>query len=252
MRIRIDFETSGTLDVPYRQFENLQGLVFTLLSKYENISWLHNEGTKEKRVYKPLCYSHFIGNRKALKHNWRYFGNFSLFISSPLPAIILSIEKLIKERAYFRFCNKTIVAINYEIIDTETVKSNTFTTLSPIVCSTPITLTSGKIYQKFLNAFDSDFSRILQANLQNKAKAFYNLNLNGTFKIIPEFDESEVKNKFHLYNYKNSVIKAMSGRYRINADSEYIYVANNCGLGSRNALGFGLINILGEQTNAEN
>lgn len=246
MRIKIDFETSGVMDIPYRQFENLQGLVMSLLSKYDNVNWLHNEGLKEKRIYKPLCYSHFIGNRKALKHNWRYFGNFSLFISSPIPDIILSIEKLLKERAYFRFCNKTIVSINYEIIETENVKSHTFTTLSPIVCSTPITLTSGKIYQKFLDAYDADFSRIMQENLKNKAKAFYNLDLNGKFEIIPEFDKAVVNSKFHLYNYKNSVIKAMSGRYRINADAGYLYVANNCGLGSRNALGFGLINILGE------
>jgi len=242
MRIKITFDFPDSLKLPYRHFEDLQKLVYELLADYADVGWLHNEGVEyNKRKYKPLVYSHLIGKRQALKNNWEYYPEVSLYISSPLPAIIEAIEKRIKQKAYYRFCGKTFVIAKYELLDSEIVNSKTIRTLSPIVCSTPILLTNGKIFQKYVNAFEYDFSRIIQENLQNKAKAFYNLNLNGKFEIKPLFDFNSQKNYNHLFYYKTSVIKGWNGKFEITGSSDYIYVAQNCGIGSKNAQGFGMI-----------
>ena len=242
MRIKLTFDFNGKLIIPFRFLEDYQTFIYELLQNYSGKDWLHNEGMNNGgRSYKSLVYSHIYGAREIKKYSIMYHAPIHIWIASPYPKLINSIQELIDKRAYFRFFNQTVVVKNYEIEEIEEIKSNTFKTLSPIVVSKPIRLYNGKFNTNYLSAFSNEFSRIAQENLIRKAKSFYDMNLNGYFNIIPKFNSNDYQKCF---TYKNTIIKGWVGMFQIIGSKEYLYVAANCGLGSKNAQGFGLIDII--------
>lgn len=243
MRIEMNFDFPGELKVPYKYFEQLQQLVYELLHQFPDVSWLHNEGVEfGKRSYKPLVYSHLHGARWTQKYNWVYQAPITLYVASPLPRLIEAIQKQLNNRAYYRFCGKTLASTNCKVTETQTAKSNVLVrTLSPIVVNRPIMLTNGKIYQQYVNAFEQDFNRIIKQNLENKSEAFYNVKLDSECHFEPQFtDNSYCK----TYYYKGTAIKAWTGKYKFTGNTDYLHTALECGVGAKNAQGFGMIEIV--------
>ncbi len=58
------------------------------------------------------------------------------------------------------------------------------------------------------------------------------------FKISPE----KVSNRnHHVICFKDTVVKAWSGLYKIEGSDELMRIAFDCGLGAKNSQGFGMI-----------
>ena len=138
--------------------------------------------------------------------------------------------------------NNVRVNVSASVKAKQNITSDTviFRTLSPITEYSTLELPNGKKLTHYYCPMEEQFSELIFNNLNSK----YHI-LNGeyspehVFKIFPAG-----KCREHIIVYKDTVIKAWSGTYKMIAHPKLIEVALNCGLGAKSSQGFGCIEIV--------
>lgn len=112
-------------------------------------------------------------------------------------------------------------------------------TLSPVVAYSTMLRPEGIKYTCFFQPGESEFSRLVNENLRKKYQALYGA-------VSPE-GEVEIKSlrqpKLQIIKYKNFVIKSYSGTFAMSGPAPLIQLAVDAGLGAKNSMGFGLLEI---------
>jgi len=215
---------------------------------------LHNQGSRfEKRQFKLFTFSRLFGSFDRRASNIAFRGPLYLWLASPLVKILESFASHLIKKGKVKVGNSYLQPASVEVSFDEQFKSPVLVrTLSPITVYSTLRTADGRHKTYYYSPFEEDFSRLIEENLlkkrtilkNNLSQANFdetvlsNANKTEAFKIRPE----KVSNRNqHILFFKGTIIKAWSGLYRLEGSPELIKIAFDCGLGSKNSQGFGMI-----------
>jgi CRISPR-associated endoribonuclease Cas6 len=204
---------------------------------------LHNEGSKfEKRHFKLFTFSRLLGRFEPRGRGIAFKGPISLWIASPLVKILESFASHLVKKGKVKLGDSYLRPTGVEVsFAEEPANSVMVRTLSPITAYSTLRAGDGKKKTYYYSPFEAEFSKLIGENLLKKYTFLNNRPPPGndqSFTIKPE----KVSNRNqHIIMFKDTVIKAWSGIYRLEGSPELIQIAFDTGLGSKNSQGFGMI-----------
>jgi len=267
MRIRIEFTSENDIIVPIHYNFVLQGFIYKNIFPPILADELHNAGFKSKsnREYKLFVFSKIYSSNKKMvidkrNKNINFGKQIYIFISSPFEdmsqLILTQIKSLSNLSNPLELNANKIDIFKYDsenfVINKSTKKELLFRPLSPITIYSTLKNEFGNSKTYYYNPHEIEFSQMMFENAKRKFEAYFsqlsdedkkNISLDTIFAkdfvIIPKYFDN--KKNMHIIYYKDKVVKAYSGIFTLKADGVLIDFILKAGLGSRNSLGFGMI-----------
>lgn len=241
MQIKLTLSSSQSyIQLPIHYNGLIQaGIYHTLDPSFAH--FLHNHAYQiDNRKFPLFSFSQLYGKYEINKEvgHIRFFGPVTLNITSPVKEFVDGMSKLFLQNG-FRIGNQILSVDGIEMKVNE-VKGDSIVvkTLSPIVTYSTLYHADGRKYTLYHHPKDKEFSQIATNNLLRKARILYGEEVEfGEFQIQP------IGNQFKqsIVFFKNTVIKGYSGRFKLIGDTRLLKTALDAALGSKNALGFGMI-----------
>lgn len=248
MRLVIKFEPeNGYLKLPVNYNHILQGFILRTLKK-GLADWVHNEGyTYGKRRFKLYTFSRLFADEKKYDPESKtitFGGQIILKLSSVdveilenFAAYLVKEGRIVLNRTKCIF-NSIEVERPFEVNGPVRIK-----TLSPITVYRTLYTSEGTRKTYYYTPFEKEFGELIMDNLRRKAKAYFGdkkiPELEGYIKPVRVTKRHEIITKF-----KGTIIKAWSGIYELHLPEPWFMLAYNAGLGTKNSLGFGMIDVM--------
>jgi CRISPR-associated endoribonuclease Cas6 len=242
MRCRISVRKISPESLHYDYQYGLASMLYSKLA-ISNIE-LANE-IHSKKGFKFYTFSNFILEDRIPEKSGLNFRKAHFFLSSPDTEFVRSFaEGLLLEPEFFLGNSKNKISFIIERIEVlPTLKfSDTckFRTLSPIYLKT-LRKQEGRLVEFDLYPKDSKFHENLHKNLLARYEEFYGLEIDkDIFEIIdiPSFKPKRVKVE---NNYRRCSLMDL----HLAANPKLMQFAYDAGLGEKNAMGFGCVDVLG-------
>lgn len=246
MRLKLVFSVREGLEIPIHYNHIVQKNIYDTLTP-EYAKFLHEEGYKANgRSYKLFTFSKLvIENKTILDDKIRIEpGEVFLTVSSIDERFVFALIDGIINKRYFQFENRALKIKAVYARKELKAKKLVALTISPIV------VTKGGDRKKQFYSIDDDlFTEKIKENLLRKYLAFYGENYSGEL-IIEILDRNRVKKVIDCY--KKYPYEAYLGGFIIKGEKDIINVAYSCGLGDKNAQGFGCIEKIDEINKLDN
>lgn len=254
MRLLIDLSsldnTPITLPIHYNHM--VQSAIYATLDN-NFAGFLHDTGFEGGgRRFKLFTFSRLMGVYRfnAATGEITYTSPLKLIVSSPVEKFCESLVNGLLTKNTLRIGPATFhlqsVRVDRPLITEEVNELNDeqiqirVKTLSPVVVYSTLFRPEGSKYTCYFQPGDSDFSRLAAENLRKKYQAIYGIKPpEGEIHIKPLYQP-----KLQIIKYKNFVIKGYSGVLSISGPAPLLQVAMDAGLGAKNSMGFGLIEII--------
>jgi CRISPR-associated endoribonuclease Cas6 len=230
---------------------------------------LHDRGAKfEKRQFRLFTFSRLSGRFKLQDRFISFKGPIFLWVASPMVQILESFASHIIKKGKVKLGNSYLQPTSVEVsLDEQFTGQILVRTLSPITAYSTLQTSDGRRKTYYYSPFEQDFCRLIQENLFKKWTALqnglYGAGLSGSAdknlaegkNSLSEENQSDRKSvlsfkiwrekvsnrNHHILSFKDTIIKAWSGLYRLEGSEELMRVAFDCGLGAKNSQGFGMI-----------
>lgn len=206
--------------------------------------FLHEKGYVDgSRSFKLFSFSLLQGTYQMnrAKKTIAFERDINLTVSSPLPDFCQSLLNILLTRGclYLGARELEIERINVRQFH---VKENQVSvrTLSPTALYSTLFRPDGRKYTAYFQPGEPDYSRLFNENLHKKYRAFFGLE-GPTGKVVVR---SLGLQKLRIINYKDTVIKAYSGKLFLKGPKELLQLAIDGGIGSKNSQGFGCVEML--------
>lgn len=245
MRITIEFSSNGEIRLPIHYNHILQGFLYKNLSDKDYRNFLHQQGYwVDNKQFKLFTYSRLQGQFKMYQkeNEIGFFPPFKLVVSSAVEQFITDLaETLIKTD--FNIMGKQRAEVSSISVHKNPAFSDRVQVkmLSPMVAYSTV-MDEGKKRTEYYSPWQTRFSEIAKENLLRKYEILYgDRPENQEFKITPNGMQEQ---KFaRIINYKGTYIKSYAGIYWLKGNPELIGVAYDTGLGSKNSMGFGCMEV---------
>lgn len=242
MRLKISFSHAGSLLLPRHYQSALQGMVYAMIGDKKIQKFLHDEGFPwEKRRFKPLVYSWLQGTYRLQEGSIRFESPVELYLSSCWEPLVQALSYSLVDGSLNLAGQSLTVNSLHMIPEPEfTDEDMIVRTLSPITMYSTLHTAEGRKVTHYYDVRDQQFSELIRKNLVKKARAMYNLDLQDRpFQLEPvgRVDPRQQKS----IRYRNFLIKAWHGTFRMRGDKELKRVAYQVGLGGKNTQGFGMV-----------
>ncbi len=228
MRIRLKLRTNKNTIIPYNYQYHIASAIYNLINyvdpKFTEI--IHN-----KQTYKFFTFSELLIKNREIKKEGILTkdGLTYLFISSPNEIFIKNIVKSLLEKNKFR--------INYVLFDVEEIKFCEIPKkISELKTISPIYVSKREGNRKIdLYPNNSKFFENLKKNLEKKYTEYFGKEPKGSIEIeVIDFIKKRIK-------IKNFYYRCSHMKFKIYGDKKLIMFGYECGFGSRNSLGFGMV-----------
>jgi CRISPR-associated endoribonuclease Cas6 len=225
----------------------IQKTIYKILDS-EYAAQLHDGGYEYKnKVFKMFNFSKMVIENKTISKNiiTIHKGKVELTISSIDDIFIFNIiSSLIKEKQLQFDEGKLIIDSIYSKKQLNKNRAAVLTT-SPVVVTKSL---SGRTTE-FHNPKEREFLVSIKNNLLSKYKAFYGEEYMGELDV-QILDKNKIRKK--VDRYKNWIYEAYLGGFIIEGDKQVVELAYSCGLGSKNAQGFGAVETFKDLNNLDN
>ena len=238
MQIKLSFISDKDIILPIHYNNILQGFIYNNMNE-RLADFLHEKGFDFKgRNFKFFSFSRILTRGEKEGRSLNFGRTIDFVVSSPLEEFCQSVsnnmlfsDKLRIGRNYVRFKN-------LEVLDS-LVEGNSLivSTLSPIVTYSTFIKPNGKKYTQYFRTDNENFHKLVRENLLKKYNIFYQENLEDidfSLELIGE----EMTN---LVYYKKTIVKGISGKFKLEGEKKALELALSTGLGSKNSQGFGLV-----------
>jgi len=247
MRIKIELFSEKKVVLYPGFFEQIQGFVYRNI-KPSDAGWLHDRGYQYgKRQYKLFCFSSIIEKGIYLKKEKKFLfpNKVSIIISSPITWLLEDIAVSLIKSKDVRLGENILQVISIDVykridIDSDSIKVKA---LTPIEVHSTLKKPDGKKLTYYYSPFEEEFSEQINMNLKRKWEAFYKQPAPYNLSIKPLFRGNKYE-KIICYGREKIVIKGWQGRYLLTGEIPFLEFAYDCGIGSRNSQGFGMIEII--------
>ena len=239
MRIKITLKGKDNLEIPYNYNYALSSLIYNTIADSNLAEKLHSSDS-----FKFFTLSQLKVKQPKFNKNGIIAPNgiFSFYLSSPNDKLIQNLTQGFLEKEII-FLNEKMNTINVELIKTPDFSDKVrFNTLSPIIIRSKREI-DGKIRIWDLPPSD-DFFKGIENNLIKKY-CIYN-KLDRTSKQIKAYSEmANVKRKRITINTGNKTThhRAYLMDLILEGDFDLIEFAYDVGLGEKNSMGFGMIEL---------
>lgn len=239
MRIKITLKSSENLKIPYNYNYALSSLIYNTIADLDLAKELHSSDSFKFFTFSQIHVKQpkFNKNEIIAKN-----GIFSFYLSSPCDKLINSLTRGFLEKELV-FLNKRLNTLNVELIKTPIFNDKErFNTISPIIIRSKREV-DGKLRIWDLPPSDEFFKKI-ENNLVKKYCIFNKIK--QTPKEIKACSEmTNVKRKRITINKGSTTTyhRAYLMDLILKGDSELINFAYDVGLGEKNSMGFGMINL---------
>ena len=246
MRIKLQLNSEEEyLLLPLHHSPTIQGMLYKSLPLYlskflHDIGFFYNGRKFKLFTFSKIISEHFIIQKD--KKRIKYKTPITLYISSGIDDISKSWgENFIKK-------DKIILGKNQLYIEAiEVLPKPDFSgemiikTLSPITAYQTVQK-NGKKFYKYYNPDDKEFETLLKENIKKK----YYILKNKKIEDFP-FEMKPVKNiRKARIKYKDFLIEAYEGEFKIKTDPEIFKTVYDTGLGAKNSQGFGMVEVMSE------
>ena len=241
MRLIIEFENDYDIFLPKNHNAILQGFIYRNLSE-KIAEKMHDKGfAYENRVLKLFTFSRLLSKHvKPIKDGFLFESPAKFIVSSIYHPMIMDLyENLEKKKTVVLGTNIDLKITNMKITD----KKN-FSDEILIKFYSPLTVYStakfgGKNKTYYYKPMERDFSRMVFENGIKKYRMVTGRDFSGKeLRLLPKYVNS--KKNMTLTKYKNFVIEAWDGIYRLIGDPLMIKILYDTGIGAKNSQGFGL------------
>jgi len=252
--MRLLIELSGPdnnhITIPVHYNYLVQSAIYAALDN-TFADFLHNTGFEGGgRRFKLFAFSRLTGAYRfnAATGEITYTSPVKLIVSSPVDRFCESLVNGLLTRNSLRIGPATLrlqgVKVDRPLITDEVnahvQKQIRVKTLSPVVVYSTLLRPEGNKYTCYFQPGDGDFSRLVTENLYKKYQAVYG--------AAPPEEEIRIKPlrqpKLRIIKYKNFVIKGYSGILSMSGPASLLQVAVDAGLGAKNSMGFGLLEMI--------
>jgi len=255
LRLVIKFEPeTGYLKLPVNYNHILQGFILKTLKK-GLAEWVHDKGySYGKRRFKLYTFSRLFAEEKRYDPGTR-----TIIFRGEIVFKLSSVDVEILENFAAHLVKEGRIVLNrtpciFKSIEVERplevngpvrVKA-----LSPITVYRTLYTSSGSKKTYYYSPFEKEFEELIMDNLRRKARAYYGdrkiPELEGYIKPVRVTKRHEI-----ITSFKGTIIKAWSGIYELHLPEPWFMLAYNAGLGTKNSLGFGMIDVVRERKSEE-
>lgn len=241
MRLRAVFDNEKGISLPLSYSYILQSAIYDALSNLVPDS--HNFGLNVNgRVLRPFTFSRLVGQSLKIKEGFISFTPpINLRFSSPLEDFAQAFANGLLKNGGMELKGEKLELKSIEVEPKPpNIGSIDARTISPVTIYSTLTTPDGKKKTYFYNPAEKDFAVQLKENLNRKAIALGSSVRAGesfSFKLASRPVQRIVK-------YKDFTQIAWDFSFELQTDPELISIAYDWGLGSKNAQGFGMIEIV--------
>lgn len=243
MRAYVTLKFNKPLIMPIQYNHIMQAVVLKWINDEKYTTYLHDKGfALEKRVFKLYTFSRLEGDCKYDREKSRLvFKSFAKFTISTADENFLDyVVRTAIVNDTMSILGQEVYVDNVRCMHMDIMSEKRIHTLSPIVTYSTFEH-DGRKKTYYYNPMEEEFSRLIKENLVKKYIAF-----NGKEPSEREFTIKPAPNgrlKESIVIYKGTVIKGWNGDFIISGSPELLTIGYNAGLGSKNAQGFGCIEI---------
>ncbi len=246
MRIKIELVGNKEIVLPLGFNESLQWLIYSLIKD----DWLHNVGfLSKKRSFRLFVFSEIIEKAKFDKEKRVFiFPNvISFYVASCVDWILEKLAVSSINLDTLNMNNNELSISSISVLPREKIQSNTTTikTLSPIEVHSTLEKDDKKSTY-YYSPFDGKFSELINENLKKKWEAFYKEPCPYDIDIKPAGKNRKRPVRFGVRN-RYIMINGYDGFFTVKAEPTFLKFALDVGLGSRNAQGFGMVEVVREK-----
>lgn len=241
MQLKITFGFEK-LTLPFSYNRIFQALILKWINDKQYASFIHEKGFLfNKRKYKLFTFSNLFGKFVIDKENktFTFFNNANFLLSSHDNLFVEYVGNTLLKEKFFKIKGQKLEVLNIELKRFPNINK------ARVVAKSPITVYSTKVIngKKWVNYYspnEPEFIILIKDNLIRKYRAYYGENPNGTIGI-----KHIGKNpKQRIVIYKNTVIKGWLSVFELEGSKDLMELAFDSGLGSKNSLGFGCIDLM--------
>jgi len=233
--------SSKTLILPKHYNYLIQGFIYRNLSK-AIATKVHDQGYKYgKREFRLFTFSRLFGRFEFQDGNIVFKEKCTLWIASPITEILESFACSLARKGKIKIGNNDCHVMSIEVPFIGDYNEELLVrVLSPITVYSTLFTKDKKKKTYYYSPFEDNFSKLLKENLFKKYVLVNKGEHDSKFDFSIRPEKVSKKNE-HIIFYKETVIKAWSGIYRLKGSIELIKLAFDCGLGAKNSQGFGMI-----------
>lgn len=239
MRLKISLASSkSNLLIPFNYNHILSAIIYRKIADLDLAAKLHFSKDFKFFTFSQLYFSKWKRTPKGIiSHD----GKLHFYISSPNEQLIKSLVEGHLENTEVEFKGEKLLVEQIELLKKPEFKSKMkFKTMSPISASIKREI-DGKLKIWDLGPGDERFYESVQKNLVNKYTSFYGEYDGDTWiRLKPDMKTAkrrriEIKGDFH---------RGYMMKFEMEADPRLMDFAYDCGLGERNSMGFGMVDLI--------
>ena len=242
MRILVQLSSDTGLRVPIHYNHLIQGLIYSSLNA-GMAEFVHTRGFSHGcRTFRLFAFSRLFGVFRREGDQLVFPGPLQLWVTSPIQAII---EELASSWLRLGSLQVGEARVDVDAIELkpagEVGTSVVVRTLSPVTVYETLRAPDGRAKTYYYSPVELEFGALCAMNARRKVQA-----LTGRIEESASLRVSPVEWRKHrqvIVTYKGTVIKAWHGAFRLEGAPELIRMALDAGLGSKNAQGFGMVEI---------
>lgn len=258
MRLLIELSSldDKPITIPIHYNHLVQSAIYAALDS-DFAGFLHDTGFEGAgRRFKLFTFSRLAGTFRINSDRGEitYTSPVKLVVSSPIDRFCESLINGIMTKNSMRigpvFLRNQGMKVERPLVMADAASEHAETeirvkTLSPVVVYSTFLRPEGGKYTCYFQPGDGDFTRLATENLRKKYQAvFGSAPPEGVIRIKPLHQP-----KLQILKYKNFVIKGYSGILSIKGPSSLLQVAIDAGLGAKNSMGFGLLELIADNKN---
>ena len=233
--IILHFQAESAVSLPVDDFHLRQGLVYHLMRENEELSARMHAAAPGKNTYKFFTFSPLQMERTMFHEDMMLAeGKGSFEVRSVLPEVIETLTIAAMKAETLRLGRSSVKLAGIELKDTLIRESSVNIRMrGPLVMHH----TAEDRYRHYISPMEDDFSDMLNRNFQRKYETFSGKAPEGEVAIRllrPLRPEDRYSGRF-----KGIIITGYYGEYELTGAPEYLTFLYHCGLGVRNAEGFG-------------
>ena len=259
--IKMRFQPFEFIPIHYNYW--LQAILYRVMD-IETAEQVHDQGFEgEGRIFRLFTFSQLRGRYELSpdKKSIRFPAECQWIVASPIDWILGSIAGGLLRKPVIKIgptsAEITEVRVEHPTVQGERLRVRT---VSPVVAYSTMLKGDGQKYTVYLHPGEPEFRRIVHENLRKKLESAYRLRraVNSRRSIQgPLLPSSIATNELrlrtlntphlHILEYKGGVIKGYSGSLELSGPTELLQIALDAGLGSKNAQGFGCLEVIGQR-----